>query len=202
MSKKHEEVLRYALLSTGVLFPVESSSSSKSVSVLSRSMAGQDSTWVSSMGSLLRAVPEGLHLSKKFVLKDDKIAFGWHVTIEAGSAKVLSERVESVRQALTNVRPSLVEQPVSRRAEREVAKVEPTDPALLKKIGPPRAPGEPGLVGQVSPGNFAFTKQVTERKVGQKGNVTIVEEMPLPHVYSEMNRPNAKGRGAKAIMEE
>lgn len=188
MSKKHEFTLKNALLNTGVVQPVESSSTSKSVSVLCRSVPGQDPAWVKAMESILQSNPT-VHLCKKFVMKNGSMVFGWHIFIESKSAKTLEQDVHSVCEILSNVSPSL-----------EPATPAPKKPSVAGPTLVPRPPNEPAAV-QEAPSSFVFSKRTAQRTVNQKGEVTIIEEMPIPHVYSEMNRPNSKGKGAKSIME-
>jgi len=41
---------------------------------------------------------------------------------------------------------------------------------------------------------------VVKRGVDSQGNQTTVEEMPLPHVYRELNKPTHKGgKGARPL---
>lgn len=203
-NEKLEFELKSALLSTGLLQPISSEATSKSVSVMCRGVPGQDRAWLRTMESLLvlNGIPF-LHVCKRFVAKDGKMVFGWHISVDVKSAKTLKSSVGWLCNFLSTVKPELVTTEQETAVEvRQPAGPSPSNEYLkmAKGMPPPRAPGPPGLSHQPPPPEeFKFTKKVVSKKTDEKGRVTITEEMPLPHVYQELNKPNEKGGGAKYL---
>lgn len=195
-NSKLEYDLKSAILSTGLLQPVSATSTSKSISVMCRAVPGQDKVWMKTMEGLLESAVGDFHICKRFVFKEGKMVFGWHLGIDSKSAKNLKTAINWLCEYLGTVKPTLNPEPVPQSNPYN----EPPAPALTvsqpvvlpKGMPPPRPPGEPAAV-QPAPPSFVFkATQISQEE----------EIIPLPHVYSEMNVPNEKGRGATYLRKD
>ena len=189
--------LKSALLSTGLLQPLSEEVTPKSVSILCRGVPGQDRAWVRTIEDLLSKAPMNLHLCKKFVFKGGKVAFGWHLSVEEKTSKALKGSVTWLCTYFATVKPELnstesqeaIDDEDIERAKRTRVSAAPQKPNVPKGMPPPRLPdGNPGMAHQPAPPeNFQFAMKSIDKDT---------TEIPLPHVYRDLNSPNAKGRGA------
>lgn len=195
---KAELELKSALLGTGLLQPISSSYRSGRIEVLCRQIPGQEGPWLKLLAALL-ALDDGgapsLHICRRYVLREGELAFGWHIQAEAPARK-LSGLVVAMTAVLSEARPQLTR--VGADPERVQRPSQPARPGQH----PPReaglrAPGIPADVPPTPPG-LDVSLKVIRKEIDEETGVTIIEEeMPLPHVYRELNRPTATGRGAK-----
>lgn len=213
--------LKSALLGTGLVQPVESGldrwRGGGEVEVLCRQVPGQEAPWmrvVDQVLALTEAAPMSLHLCRRYLRKNGRMVFGWHVAM-SGKMSELKSVVEAVVSVLVEARPQLDAAAPARRArqaqpaphqddeEPEEAREDPnrfTPPHTPGQRPPPtapvpRAPGPPAN-GVHPPAGFVPSIRVVKNEVDEEGNRHIEEIMPLPHVYHEMNKPTAGGRGA------
>ena len=199
MSTKTEIELHSALLSTGLVQPVEAESKGGSVSILCRQVPGQEREWLEALARMLAVAEENkikVHLCRRYILRDGQMVFGWHIQVEASSAKALKTAVEPIAAVLKSARPRLTPQepiavppPLSSRAVR----------ARIPAPGTTahgRSPNSPAQV-QEAPDNFHPTLRTVRDDVDDDGKRHIEQEFPIPHVYKELNAPNDKQRGAK-----
>ena len=200
----HEELnLRSALLGTGLVQPVDSSvtrsGKTTTMEVLCRQVPGQEAQWLRQVDALLARFEDGkmsLHLCRRYLRKNGQMVFGWHLGV-SGSMSEVRAGVRAVIEVLAGARPTLDGAPrqapsPGRPASQRAA---PEEEAPLEDPGPGRAPGPPAAVVPQKPGTFRL--RTISRDVDQEtGAPFIVEEMQLPHVTKEMNRPTAGGRGA------
>jgi hypothetical protein len=205
--------LRSAIMATGLLQPVSHSDNPKHFWVLNRIVPGQESAWLDVVESLLvdfeAAAWEGakpdLIIARRYVAKEGKLVFGWYINVVAKTLKDLEQMISMVVMHLEGAKPQLA--PASRSAPVETpTPVAPTPQRQQRVLAPgqhpaarppsPRAPGV-GAITPEPPG-FKHGLRVVKRTMGEDGKSAIIEEeMPLPHVYStDMNKPNAKGKGA------
>jgi hypothetical protein len=202
----HEELnLRSALLGTGLVQPVDSaltrSGKRSSLEVLCRQIPGQEAPWLKIVDGLLEAFESAkvsLHLCRRYLRKNGRMAFGWHLEL-SGSMSEIKSGVRDAIEVLALARPTL-DTPMARpRAARPAAAVREPDlgeEAPGEDLGPVRAPGPPAKV-QAPPPGFVPRLRVTRNDVDEEtGRPFVVEEMALPHVYREMNKPTEGGRGA------
>ena len=200
--------LQSALVATGMLQPVSEKAKGGYLEVLCRQVPGQEKGWLQVMGAILQhaeAFPDiEFHVCRRYVLRNGSMVFGWHIALTCKSLKALQVAVDSlVDEVLTKVRPTLSEpeptiSPPVARQEAVQPRRQPLAPGQHpQRMPPPRPPNEPGTVVGEAPRNFAPAVRVVQNARDQQGKLHIVEEMPLPHVYSEMNVPNEKGKGAK-----
>lgn len=214
MSSKASMQLQSALIATGLVQPVSEKSKGGYVEVLCRQIPGQEKPWLKVVESLLTYADgaEGslnfeLHICRRYVRKNGQMVFGWHISITSRSAKVLWLSVEHVvAEVLSKATPSL-EGPVTeeRPAPQVVSQAPQADNRRPLAPGqhpqnqsaPPRLPGPPGAVIGTPPPGFKPSVRVIQNFRDENGKQTIIEEMQLPHVYAELNRPNAKGKGAR-----
>jgi hypothetical protein len=202
----HEELnLRSALLGTGLIQPVDSaltrSGKRSSLEVLCRQVPGQEAPWLQIVDGLLEAFESSkvsFHVCRRYLRKNGKMAFGWHVQL-SGSMSEIKSGVRDAIEVLAQARPTL-DAPMPRpRAARPAAALRAPDPdeeAPLGDAGPARAPGAPAKL-LAPPPNLKVRLRVTRNDVDEEtGRPYLVEEMPLPHVYQEMNKPTEGGRGA------
>lgn len=205
MSAKTSLILQSALMATGLVQPVSEKVKGGYLEVLNRQVPGQEKGWLQAVDKLLvlsETLPAAeLHICRRYVRKNGQMVFGWHISIDCKSAKALQEVVGEVARVLGEFRPTL-EEPPPRPEPAVVAQPAHRQPLApgrhpSPQMPPPRPPNEPGTVIGSEPPNFRPAVRVVQNTRDGEGKVHIVEEMPLPHVYSEMNRPNSKGKGAK-----
>lgn len=201
----HEELnLRSALLGTGLIQPVDSSvtrsGKRSSLEVLCRQVPGQEATWLKIVDGLLEAFESSkvsFHLCRRYLRKNGRMAFGWHVGM-SGSMSEIKSGVRDAIQVLAGARPTLDGPPPQRAARpaRAAAAPDPEEEEAPAVPGPGRAPGPPARGTEPPPG-FVPRLRVTRNDVDEEtGRPFVIEEMPLPHVYREMNKPTEGGRGA------
>lgn len=202
MSSKVSMQLQSALIATGLVQPVSEKNKGGSIEVLCRQIPGQEKPWLQVVDRLLQLgeeLSEDFHICRRYVRKNGVMVFGWHLAFTCKSAKALQTVIDNVvKNVLEEARPTL---------QQEVVEEQPAAPVAVHRqpMAPgrhpppraptPRAPGAPGTVVGTPPATVGIT--VVQNSRDEKGKLTIVEEMPLPHVYAEMNRPNEKGKGAK-----
>jgi hypothetical protein len=189
MSTKAELELKSALLSTGLVQPVESNGHGGSVSVVCRQVPGQDKPWLQLVAEMLAAtegIPEGsdLHICRRYFVRDGKLVFGWHISFAMGKAKAAEAVVEELKKVLSKARPVLTA-------------VEPEEPRGAVPVRP-RAPARPAQ--PEAPSNAGVRR--VENRVDEKRRLWQVDEMPLPHVNRDLNTPTRKGRGARGMLED
>lgn len=203
MSSKVSMQLQSALIATGLVQPVSEKNKGGHIEVLCRQIQGQEKPWLVVIDRLLQLgeeLGEDFHVCRRYVRKNGQMVFGWHLAFTCKSAKALQTVVDSVvKGILEEARPSLQPEPA--------VAAEPEAPAPVRRqpmapgrhpppqMAPPRPPGAPGAVIGTPPPTVGL--RVVQNSRDERGKITIVEEMPLPHVYAEMNRPNEKGKGAK-----
>lgn len=213
MPAKIDLALQSALMSTGLVQPLEVKGRGGRVEILCRQMPGQEGPWLRVVETLLVAlqsiVPSPLHVCRRYVLKDGKLAFGWHLGFETPNTKALQAVVEVAVQVLGTAKPELPSVTAYEAQDEVTAAVVPA--ARSRALAPgqhpprrepvPRAPGAPARLDAPPPGRVEAIR-VVKREVGEDGRQTIVEEMPLPHVYRDLNKPVRKGgRGAVGYTE-
>lgn len=166
-----------ALMGTGLVQPVDVKGKSGDIEVLLRLVPGQEKGWLAIMDQLLQKLegaPGDFHVCRRYVRRGGQMVFGYHVSLHMNSAKALNTAIAQCVEVLKLARPSLT--PISAPAQR----VEAAEAVQA----PVRKERKPEL-------------KVIERRRDDDGNEIIVEEMALPHVRSEMNKPTHKGgRGA------
>jgi hypothetical protein len=206
---KMEMELRMGIMGTGLLQPVESSTGKGHLEVLSKVVPGQEKAWVALLDNVLELTEGGvdLHVCRRYLRKKGRTVFGWHLAITAKNAKKLQEALDAVLAVLARAQPELApEEPQEALAAVLGAPARTPRVGTLRpgqhpppQPGIPRAPGAPGGFGE-EPENFVPTIRVVKKGVDAQGRPTSIEEMPLPHVYRELNKPAHKfGKGAKGI---
>jgi hypothetical protein len=193
-------------MTTGLLQPVSSSDNPKNFWVMCRIVPGQEPAWLRIVETILVSheanvdwvdKPE-IILARRYVAKDGKMAFGWYVSIIAKSVKDLEKATQVLQMHLEDARPTLTS--VTQVPQRAPV-VEPVGRALPPGQHPrPRAPdarvaGE-ALSNPEPPKDFTPAIRIVKKGFDDKGRLETVEEMPLPHVYKELNTPSARGKGA------
>jgi len=203
--------LQSALACTGVVQPVSMKDKSEDgyLEVLCRQVPGQEKVWLEAVDKLLLLEEQAnpllgsLHVCRRYLRKNAQMVFGWHLAITCVDRSALQLVVEGIiEKVLTDLRPSLgtVAQPV--RLEPAVVPQAVSRAPLAPgrhpppRTMPPHPPNAPGTVVGVPPPSGSARLKVVQNFRDDNGKVTIIEEMALPHVYAEMNRPNAKGKGA------
>jgi hypothetical protein len=200
------QTIREALFATGLVQPVEASAFGKRLSVLCRLLPGQEKPWMKVVHGLLTAWGETekgteLVLARRYVLRQDQMAFGWYLQVEGKSAKHLGELVEKLLPVLADAKPSLVakQQEVDEEEEPQEPPRHRPHPAKVGTKAPPRPRSAEEDAAPVVPRGFTPQIRVIRDEVDAKGKRIVIQEMPLPHVYQELNKPNAKGKGATTI---
>lgn len=217
MSLKPELTLKSALLSTSLVLPVDSKSSSKHLEILCRQMPGQEKPWLKIVLALLEAAHASagafeVHICRRYVLKNGELAFGWNLGVEVSSKGKIQEAVDALAAVLTTARPTLTreaeEEPrqqlqprhlVQQRAPaantRKAPHTKPSRERMLPLAS--RPPGESGFVDEAPPGFVPSITTVKNTIDESTGKPVVIREMPLPHVFRDLNRPTPGGRGAK-----
>lgn len=177
--------LRESLFATGMVQPLDGSGKGKSVSLLCRQIKGQEAAWIRVIDRILEvSESEGFHahVCRRYVRREGKIAYGWFLEFSASSAKGLVQVVDRVSEILRSIPRA--------------------DPVPSQKIfTSAKSPGRPQLStsatprsGEVQvdtppPKNFKFQMIETRTGTDKDGRPTFVQEMPLPHVYEDINAP-------------
>ena len=193
MSMKAELELKSALLSTGLVQPVESSAKGGHAEVLSKQVPGQEKPWMAVVVGMLKVATDeriGLHICKRFLLMEGQLVYGWHLSVTMKGAKVVESAVKSlIDQVLSKAKPSL-------------------SPVVEERQAPPR-PAPSGGRRQAEPDPTPQSQEagvagisVVARGHDAKGKAWTVQEMPLPHVTRDMNVPTQKRKGARSILED
>lgn len=214
MSAKSSLKLQSALMGTGMVQPVSDKMKGGHLEVLCRQVPGQEKPWLRVVETLLTygegyaAAGVDLHICRRYLLKNGMMVFGWHIALDCKNAKVLGTTVDNlVNEVLNEAKasldgPGVTEEPPAPQVASQAPQAASRAPLAPgqhppPRVPPPRPPNEPGTVVGTPPPGFRPQIRVVQNTRDQNGKVTIVEEMQLPHVYSEMNVPNSKGRGAK-----
>jgi hypothetical protein len=111
VASKAELDLREALLSTGMVQPVQVGGTKKKISALCREVPGQAKPWLQVVTNVLQAAAAAeveIHICRQYVWKNDQMVFGWFVGFDCPSAKELTRRVNWLHDALRGVQPELV----------------------------------------------------------------------------------------------
>jgi len=212
MSSKASMRLQSALMSTGLVQPVSEKSRGGYVEVLCRQIPGQEKEWLRVVEALLTYASgsAGLfefHICRRYVLKNGQMVFGWHISMDCKNTKTLDSQLDMMlAEVLDDARASLGGPVTEDRPVTVAAPQAPQTPSGVPlapgRHPPPRAalprqPNPPGTIVGTPPPPGSASLKVVQNFRDENGRVTIVEEMALPHVHEEMNRPNSKGRGAK-----
>lgn len=204
------EGLREALYGTGLVQPIDSKGRGGSVSCLCRQIPGQEANWLKVVDQLLTVSDQksiDLHICRRYVRREGRMVFGWFLGVETKNAKDVVEAVGFLVEVLKQAKPSLApipEQPVRPYQSQYRDRTTDAEKQALElgKHGtkaPPRAPEYVGPDPQ-PPQNVVPRLTVISRGVDKKGRTVDEVEMPLPHVYSDLNAPKHKdGKGAKGI---
>lgn len=213
MSKALDQ-LRDGLYRTTLVQPLDFEGRGGSISVMCRQIPGQEKAWVKLVDALLlKAEAKGItvHVCRRYIRKDGRMAFGWFLGVEAKSALALIDAVKDLVGVLEGG-PGFA---------KAVAEVEV--PMPTKKYVSPYQDKTPKSVQDALDGDSversAATREHREFEVGpdpvapkgarlpalkvismgtdDKGMRTSVEEMPLPHTYKDSNKPKpGKTKGA------
>lgn len=185
--------LKSALLSTGLVLPVDSHAYRGHLDVMCRQIPGQEKPWLEVITQLLEvSEAKGLnyHVCRRYIRKDGKLVFGWHIQIEADKAG-MKEAVESACKVMALAKPSLVAPP----PPRDIQMPQPYRRAAApgqhpqKLAAVPRSPGSQAFVPEAPPGyEFKETTLVDELDADGKRHVETL--VPLPHVYGDLNTPS------------
>jgi hypothetical protein len=169
-------------------------------------VTGQEKPWLQVVAKILRLATVAdfeVHICRQYVLNEGSMVFGWHVGIETKKAAELDAALTSIKDLLVDVGPGFQDKPEVAVATPAVPSVE-QDPEVLKAriqahtTAHPRSPSYSGPDPVIPPNAPAPKLQMTRNSTDRNTGLPIVEyEMPLPNVYTQdMNKPNAKGRGA------
>lgn len=208
MSLKAELALKSALLSTGLVQPVDSKVRKNRIEVLCRQVPGQEKVWLEVVEAILKQADSELsetdeighyvHLCRRYVYKGERMVFGWHVQVEADKPKDLQAGIESVIRVLALAKPQLEEaapkdapKPPTIPRQTVATSRRPLAPGQHPppRTPPPRQPqGGPGTFHEPPP-DVEFGLRVVKHERGADGKETIIEEMPLPHIHRELNVP-------------
>ncbi len=211
-ASKNELAIQSILINTGLVQPIKCKSKGKLLEVLCRQLPGQERAWLAVVRDLLELASEKdfeLHICRRYVLKNKKLAFGWNIGIESKTLKLLPEVIDSISVNLEESKPDLdgyqTHAPQKQKVPSPPVQATPQSaqqhhrPLPPGKHPPPRvttrksAEGEPT---RILKHNEKFN--VAQDTIGADGKRTTVLEMPLPHVTQDLNKPDHEGgRGAK-----
>jgi hypothetical protein len=208
--------LQSALLTTGLVQPVDTESGPGYVELLCRPVPGQDRTWLQAVEALLRGAAgiEGadLRVGVRFVLRDDRFLKGVFLRLACKPAKALEVAADQIADLLVPFKATLVaaeETPQSMaycpptRALPRQAAVEPAEEEENPKVREllrehTRAyPREALSFGPDPKAPAGFTPRV--RVIPIKDGTAY--EIALPHMYDDLNRPTEKGKGGYSMAE-
>jgi hypothetical protein len=194
MSTKAEFELKSALISTGLVLPVGSSSRGGYVEVLSRQVPGQEKAWLQVVKDLLlaaKAATADVHICRRYLMPEDQMVFGWHMSISTKGAKAAEELVGKLNALVfSKAKPSLTLVTAEERSGGRLAAPDPDSGGPQRRAAPAEEGSTAGGVRTVAQGR------------DRKGKPWEIREIPLPHVNRDLNVPNKKGRGASGYNED
>lgn len=178
--------LRESLFATGLVQPLDGSGKGKSVSLLCRQIKGQEASWILAIDKILEASEaEGFHshICRRYVRREGRIAFGWFLEFSASSAKGLVSVVDRVSEILRATPRSTEQAP----AQKIFTSAKNPGRSSNSSTAAPRS----GEVQVDTPPPTNFKVRMVETRIGtdKDGRPTFVQEMPLPHVYEDINAP-------------
>ena len=89
--------LKSALLGTGLIQPITSKVAKGKLEVLGRQVPGQQAAWLKVVETLVTSVKSPwLHVCRRYLEKDGRMVFGWHLGVDAPNQKVLTQVVREV----------------------------------------------------------------------------------------------------------
>lgn len=200
---KAPQALREALYETGLVQPIELSGRGGNVSCLCRQIPGHEKSWIRVVDSILEVAEENkidVHVCRRYIRKNDRMVFGWFLGVEAKSAKALVEAIDLLVPVLKRAQEFILDEPdpVVRKPARPYADKTPEsikralalDGINIGTVAPQRDPTSSGP-DPVAPKNVVPALRVVNSAIDNNGKRTIIEEMPLPHVYGsmDMNKP-------------
>lgn len=209
------QTLREALYATGLVQPLNATSHGKGVSVICRQLPGYEKPWLQVVDRLLEAAEAAghdIHICRRYVRKEGRMVFGWHLGVEAKNAKTLVEVVDLLVPILKMGQELSVAPPEAIPVQKHRSAYQDRTPDSIKKgleaegtpvgtTAPRRAPEFVGPDPEAPP-EIKTHLTVVQRGRDTKGKPTTIEEMPLPHVYQELNKPKPGSiKGAKGITE-
>jgi hypothetical protein len=190
MSTKAEFELKSALISTGLVLPVGSSSKGGYVEILSKQVPGQEKAWLQVVRDLLSAAKElsvDLHICRRYLMPDNQMVYGWHFSLSAKGAKAAEALVAQLNdKVFSKAKPALTPATDEERPGRRQA---------APDSGPRNA--APDIRGSHEGG-----VQTVAQGRDSRGRPWVIDEIPLPHTRRDLNIPNRKGRGASGIAED
>jgi len=174
--------LETAILRTGLLQPVQSHIEGRSIWVLCRQLPGTEAAWIKVVQNLLEVSEVNninILVCRRYLLKEGNLVFGWYIQI---SGKKVAEVVKAVelliQEVLEKAKPIL----------ESLNKIKPSKESHVTLERPPlKAPKrEDSVLSKTGP-----TIRVVHRSVDSNtGEVVEIKEMPLPHVYRDLNVPS------------
>lgn len=175
------------IASMGMLQIVKAEVKKTSANYLCRIIPGKERTWLDLMGSLLQVFEKSdceIHLCRKYVLKNGKMVYAWNIGFKGNM-----NTAESIFAS------NLVPESLPGGKQKKVGLAKPSK-AILNGLQP-RSPSPSGPDPEIPPGTkIAMT--IIKKEKGADGSLTVIEEMPLPNVYRDLNVPkHAFGKGAK-----
>ncbi len=178
------QILHDALSSTGLVQPIESISKGGSASCLCRQVQKYEKAWLRLIDMILEAAHDNnidVHICRRYIRKDGRMVFGWFIEVSAKSAKLLPDAVNILLPILKESQKIVLEEPVVLKSNRPVSIVNETTASR-------RSPSPSGPDPKVPKGVVPALRLINTG-IDTNGNATYMEEMPLPHVYTDLNKP-------------
>lgn len=171
--KKAESILREALAETGAVVPLQSTGRGGQIDFLCKQIPGHESRWLYMVESLLRwAEQSGLYsnflIARRYLLKDDRMVFGWFLSLDLSSAVKLQEACETLAKCLASSTKGaegiLVDAP---------------------KAAPRQAVPAPQVEKTETP-----RIRIVKQWIDDNGKQWEESVMPLPHAHKDLNVPS------------
>lgn len=171
--KKAESILRDALADTGAVIPLHSVGRGGYIEFLCKQMPGHESRWLFMVESLLRwAETKGIQsnflIARRYLLKDNRMVFGWFLSIDLSSAAKLQDACETLARCL----------------ETATREAETLPVAAVKQVQSPQTPNA-SKRSEPSP-----LIRIVKQGVDEQGRVYEESVMALPHARSDLNVPS------------
>jgi hypothetical protein len=99
--RKNEDLVRDALLESALVTPISSERTYSGWEFLCRQVPGQERAWLACVEDLLRwsqgalSDSEELLIARKYLIKDDRMVYGWLIRLKAKSAQNASNLTDS-----------------------------------------------------------------------------------------------------------
>lgn len=190
MSQKIEAMVQSALFSTLLVQPVTIVSKGKNLNIVCRQLLGQEKPWLEVVAKLLKwamTATVDIHICKRFILKEENLAYHWGIDIVFKETKTINFLVSSIiEEVLSKVKPVLIEKEVVQ--EKTIPQSIRAPKNYVTKMGHTKLALQT-YTAEIDRQSTLFDPTPRIVRVAQENGIAF--EMPLPHTLRELNIPKS-----------